>query len=103
MTVWLSVVLSRTVVAVADPDLQIGGGGGGGGVGEAEIQTLIKGEGGRPPGPLPWIHHCADIVTGVLTTLAVVIFRVKVSCIMSVDGIKLWLLTSLASLSLLNF
>ena len=36
MTGWLSVVLSRTVVAVADPDLQMGGGGGG----EAFIQTL---------------------------------------------------------------
>ena len=34
MTGWLSVVLSRTVVAVADPDLQMGG------VGEAFIQTL---------------------------------------------------------------
>ena len=40
MTVWLSVVLSRTVVAVADSDLQMGGGGGGGGGGGAVIQTL---------------------------------------------------------------
>ena len=32
-------------------------------------------------------------VTDVSTTCVVVIFRVKVSCIMSVDGIKLWLLT----------
>ena len=32
-------------------------------------------------------------VTDVSTTCAVVIFRVKVSCIMSVDGIILWLLT----------
>ena len=31
-------------------------------------------------------------VTDVSTTCAVVIFRVKVSCIMSVDGIILWLL-----------
>ena len=30
-------------------------------------------------------------VTDVLTTCAVVIFRVKVNCITSVDGIKLWL------------
>ena len=30
-------------------------------------------------------------VTDVLTTCAVVIFRVKVSCITSDDGIKLWL------------
>ena len=35
MIVWLSVVLSRTVVAVADSDLQMGGGGGGGGGGGA--------------------------------------------------------------------
>ena len=32
-------------------------------------------------------------LTDVSTTCAVVIFRVKVSCITSVDGIKLWLLT----------
>ena len=32
-------------------------------------------------------------VTDVSTTCVVVIFRVKVSCIMSIDGIKLWLLT----------
>ena len=32
-------------------------------------------------------------VTDILTTCAVVIFRVKVSCIMSVDDVKLWLLT----------
>ena len=32
-------------------------------------------------------------VTDVSTTCVVVIFRVKVSCITSVDGIKLWLLT----------
>ena len=32
-------------------------------------------------------------VTDVSTTCAVVMFRVKVSCIMSVDGINLWLLT----------
>jgi len=32
-------------------------------------------------------------VTDVSTTCAVVIFRVKVSCITSVDGIELWLLT----------
>ena len=31
-------------------------------------------------------------LTDVSTTCAVVIFRVKVSCITSVDGIKLWLL-----------
>ena len=42
-------------------------------------------------------------VTDVLTTFVEVIFRVKVSRIMSVDGIKLWLLTSLASLLLLYF
>ena len=34
-------------------------------------------------------------LTGVSTNSAVVIFRVKVSCITSVDGIKLWLLTCL--------
>ena len=33
-------------------------------------------------------------VTGVSTTCALVIFRVKVSCITSVDGTNLWLLTS---------
>ena len=32
-------------------------------------------------------------VTDVSTTCAVVVFRVKVSCITSVDGIVLWLLT----------
>ena len=32
-------------------------------------------------------------LTDVSTTCAVVIFRVKVSCITSVDGIKLWSLT----------
>ena len=32
-------------------------------------------------------------VTDVSITCAVVIFRVKKSCITSVDGIKLWLLT----------
>ena len=32
-------------------------------------------------------------LTDVSTTCAVVIFRVKVSCITFVDGIKLWLLT----------
>ena len=35
-------------------------------------------------------------MTGVSTTCAVVIFRVNVSCIMSVDGIKLWLLGQLS-------
>ena len=50
MIIWLSVVLNRTVVAVADPHLQIRGGGGGGGPppprkgggggGGAVIQTL---------------------------------------------------------------
>ena len=34
-------------------------------------------------------------VTDVSTTYEVVIFRVKVSCITSVDGIILWLLISL--------
>ena len=38
MIIWLSVVLNRTVVAVADPHLQIRGGGGGAG-----IQTHSKG------------------------------------------------------------
>ena len=33
MIIWLSVVLNRTVVAVADPDPQLRGGGGGGGGG----------------------------------------------------------------------
>ena len=43
-------------------------------------------------------------VTDVLTTFVEVIFRVNwVSRIMSVDGIILWLLTSLASLLLLYF
>ena len=32
-------------------------------------------------------------LTDVSTTCAVVIFRIKVSCITSVDVIKLWLLT----------
>ena len=32
-------------------------------------------------------------VTDVSTTCVVVIVKVKVSCIMSMDGIKLWLLT----------
>ena len=36
-------------------------------------------------------------VTDVSTTCAVVIFRVKVSCITPVDGIKLWLLTRLVN------
>ena len=31
-------------------------------------------------------------VTDISTTSALVIFRVRVNCIMSVDGIKLWLL-----------
>ena len=35
-------------------------------------------------------------MTGVSTTCAVVIFRVNVSCIMSVDGIKLWLFGQLS-------
>ena len=39
MIIWLSVVLNRTVVAVADPDPRLRGGGGGGK--------------GRPPGPPP--------------------------------------------------
>ena len=37
-------------------------------------------------------------VTDVSTTCAVVIFRVKVSCIMSVDGIILWLVNYVAML-----
>ena len=37
------------------------------------------------------------VVDNVLTTCAVVIFRVKVSCITSVDGIKLWSLTCLVN------
>ena len=37
-------------------------------------------------------------VTNVSTTCAVVIFRVKVSCIMSVDGIILWLVNYVAML-----
>ena len=36
-------------------------------------------------------------VTDVSTTCAVVIFRVKVSCITSVDGIILWLLIGLVN------
>ena len=36
-------------------------------------------------------------VTAILTTCVVIIFRVKVSCIMLVDGIKLWLLTWLVN------
>ena len=36
-------------------------------------------------------------VTDVSITCAVVIFRVKMSCITSVDGIKLWLLTLLVN------
>ena len=38
-------------------------------------------------------------VTDVLTTCVVVIFRVKVSCITSVDGMKLWLLTLIGQFS----
>ena len=38
-----------------------------------------------------WIGLLLLTVTGVSTTCAVVIFRVKVSCITSVDGIILWL------------
>ena len=51
-------------------------GGGGGGRGE---------EGGGP-------NLKKKEVTDVSTTCAVVIFRVKVSCITSVDGLILWLL-----------
>ena len=36
-------------------------------------------------------------VIDVSTTCALVIFRVKVSCITSVDDIKLWLLTRLVN------
>ena len=36
-------------------------------------------------------------MTDVSTTCAVVIFRVKVSCITSTDGIKLWLMTRLVN------
>ena len=39
-----------------------------------------------------WIGLLLLTVTDVSTTCAVVIFRVKVSCITSVDGIILWLL-----------
>ena len=48
MTVWLSVVLSRTVVAVADPDLQIGGWGGGGSRGGGHPDPEIRGGGQAP-------------------------------------------------------
>ena len=41
-------------------------------------------------------------VTDVLTTCAVVIFRVKVSCITSVDGIILWLLVHYIVVLLVN-
>ena len=54
-----------------DPDLEIRVGAGGGGVGAVSSRYLDKGGGearspkiffglkirGRPPGPLPWIHH----------------------------------------------
>ena len=43
---------------------------------------------------LSWIGLLLLTVTDVSTTCAVVIVRVKVSCIMSVDGIILWLLIS---------
>ena len=39
-----------------------------------------------------WYLLTCSIVKDVSTTCAVVIFRVKVSCITSVDGIILWLL-----------
>ena len=39
-------------------------------------------------------------VTDVSTTCAVVIFRVKVSCITSVDGIILWLLVNYVAMLL---
>ena len=48
MTVWLSVVVSRTVVAVADPDVQIGGGGGGGRRGGGHPDPEIRGGGQAP-------------------------------------------------------
>ena len=48
MIVWLSVVLSRTVVAVADSDLQMGGGGGG----EEGRRSSRPGDKGRGAGPL---------------------------------------------------
>ena len=44
-----------------------------------------------------WIGLLLLTVTDVWTTCAVVIFRVKVSCITSVDGIILWLLIWLAN------
>ena len=43
--------------------------------------------------PQSWIGLSLLTVTAVWTTCAVVIFRDEVSCITSVDGIKLWLLT----------
>ena len=54
-------------------------------VGRVEIRAPLK-------TPL-WEARLLLTVTYISTTCAVVIFRVKVSCIMSVDGIKLWLLT----------
>ena len=46
----------------------------------------------RPPLLLSNQNRHATQATDVSTTCAVVIFRVKVSCITSVDGIMLWLL-----------
>ena len=43
------------------------------------------------------LHLDPPLVTDVSATCAVVIFRVKVSRITSVDGIKLWLLTCLVN------
>ena len=46
---------------------------------------------------LSWIGLLLLTVTDISTTCALVIFRVKVSCITSVDGIILWLLNFLVN------
>ena len=46
---------------------------------------------------MSWIGLLSLTVTDISTTCAVVIFRVKVSCITSVDGIIFWLLTWLVN------
>ena len=60
---------------MADPDLHIRGGGGhpvpekkvgGGHSFKKNFLALLwsKNKGGGVPGPLPWIHHLGDFITG---------------------------------------
>ena len=74
---------------------------------ENRAQPLTSGSGWPGP-PLSQGLDLALLlltVTDILTTCAGVIFTVKVSCIMSVDDVKLWLLTWLVnwSISLLKW